>query len=172
MLSGIFKSKLLLVAAILFLAGCSGPERRAENGDCIIPCFVPVAVHIKPSFSRIVPGEKDPSSSEIEVYVSLDDQFGDPAKAAGNYRFELFHYRPATADSRGERIAVEGIQQFDLSDVQLSQQHWDSTTRSYRFKLKLQELPTGSKQVVLQVMFFDLTGRHFQDVLVLQRNSR
>jgi hypothetical protein len=169
MLSGFFKGKLWLLAAILFLMGCSGWGHQAKNDDCIIPCFVPVAVHIKPSFTRIVPGDKDPSSSEIEVYVSLDDQFGDPAKAAGRYRFELFHYRPAAADSRGDRIAVEGIQQFDLSDIQLSQQHWDSTTRSYRFKLKLQELPAGKKQIVLQVTFFDLTGRHFQDMLTLQR---
>jgi hypothetical protein len=170
MLSGICKSNLLLLA-ILFLVGCSGSDRLTKSDNCIIPCFVPVAAHIKPSFSRIVPGDKDPSSSEIEVYVSLDDQFGDSVKAAGRYRFEIFHYRPATADSRGERIAVEGIQQFDLSDIQMSQQHWDSTTGSYRFKLKLPELPAGKKQIVLQVTFFDLTGRHFQDVLTLQRGS-
>jgi len=171
MLFGIFKNNLWLLLVVLFLAGCSGSERRAENGDCIIPCFAPAAVHIKPSFTRIVPGDKDPSSNEIEVYVSLDDQFGDPVKAAGNYRFELFHYRPAAVDTRGDRVAVEGIQQFDLSDIQMSQQHWDSTTRSYRFKLKLPSLSTGNKQIVLQVMFFDLTGRHFQDMLVLQENN-
>jgi len=171
MRSEFFKSNLWLLPAILFLMGCSSSDRRAENGDCIIPCFVPVAVHIQPSFSHIAPGDKDLSSSEIDVYVSLDDQFGDSVKAAGRYRFELFQYRPAAADPRGNRIEVEGIQQFDLSDIQLSQQHWDSTTQSYRFKLKLLELPAGKKQIVLQVTFFDLTGRHFQDTLTLQRNN-
>jgi len=138
-------------AAVFGLSGCWGQGgadwRRSTEA------FVPTEVRFVPSFTRVVPGDKEKElQRRIEAYVSLTDQYGDTLKALGVFRFELFRHKPGSADERGQRFAIGGMQEFDLTEVAANQEHWDRTTRYYRFVLDLPgENPPEA--VVVQVTF-------------------
>ena len=129
-------------------------------------------VHIEPSFTVIKAADAAKNQpATVEAYVGLRDQFGDPIKAVGEFRFELFEYRAAFADPRGRRFEDMGVQTVDLSSVEASQKHWDGITQSYRIPVVLPAKATGGRQIVLQVTFAQEPDYRLQDSLVLSRTS-
>ncbi|KPK76026.1 MAG: hypothetical protein AMJ79_08650 [Phycisphaerae bacterium SM23_30] len=153
------------------IIGCNGMESKPADEERAGAFFVK-EVRLQRSFTRIL--EADPQQGEpagIEAYVELLDQFGDPIKGAGVFRFEIFRYVPAVSDPRGRRFAGAGMQVLDLSEPQVSQQYWDGITQCYRMILELPEEAAGARQIVLQATFIsDPTGR-VQDTLVLERGQ-
>jgi hypothetical protein len=103
--------------------------------------------------------------------VQLKDQFGDPIKALGVFRFEIYRYQPAVADPRGKRFTIEGIQEFKLNEVQENQNRWDSITRSYRMNLKYPPEAARVKKIVLQVTFTMEPEYRVRDILELDKKS-
>ena len=151
---GIILSLLIpIFLAPILLAGCHA--YRSKNGETIQPelGFQPTHITLQSSFTRLIRADNgDPP--RIEAYVALRDQFDDSLKALGRFRFELFRYQPAASDPRGPRFNPRGVQPFDLTDVILNQQHWDSATRHYRFVLQTPSSPAGQLQkLVIQVTF-------------------
>ena len=127
-------------------------------------------IHIQPSFTKIRPATSTSDAVKtIETYVQLRDQFGDPIKALGHFRFEFFRHRPAFSDPRGQRFPVDGIQEIDLSDLARNQQFWDGITRSYRLDLKLPEMSAQITHFVLQATFIADPDYRLQDILVIER---
>lgn len=156
------------------LAGCtepSGPVVRSANG-CATG-FAPTAIRLEPSFTtiRLRPerGAEQGDTGGIEVYLSLQDQFGDALKALGVFRFELFQYRPARADPRGVRFERNGVQEWDLRDRASNQQHWDRITQSYRLRLALPDLPEKWDKIVVQATFISPSGYRLSDRLIVNR---
>lgn len=128
----------------------SSNVKRLEK---INDAFLPVRVAFQPSFTRILPADDTRNKPRrIDVFVTLKDKYGDSMKYPGIFRFELFQYKAAAPDSRGQRFAIGGVQEFDLSLVDANQQHWDKTTRFYRFELELPE-PKIKQQIVVQVTY-------------------
>ena len=68
----------------------------------------------------------------IEVVLRPLDSFGDQTKAVGTFRFELYQFRKAHADPRGQRIALWQVNLTSKKDQKL---HWDKITRTYTFRL-------------------------------------
>ena len=155
---------------MLTAAGCqiNTPQGGLLAGDQ--PAFQVSKVRLLPSFTKFKPADpgKDQPAS-IEAYVELNDQFGDALKALGQFRFELFEYRPAFSDPRGKRFADKGLQLIDLTKVQTNQQHWDSITRSYHLNVNLPAEAVGLKQLVLQVTFITESDYRLRDILILAR---
>jgi len=93
---------------------------------------------LMPSQLEILPFTKPRSWDDdyipdgIEVVLRPLDSFGDQTKAVGVFRFELYIFRKAHADPRGDRI---GYWQVDLKSKQAQDQYWDKITRTYRFRL-------------------------------------
>ena len=110
---------------------------------------------------------------KIEVCVQLKDQFGDPIKAMGMFRFELYRYQSAVSDPRGKRFKTDKKLQINLSDVDENQKKWDSITRSYRLKLDLppEAVPVKGKKIVLQVTFTMEPEYRLRDILELNLKS-
>ena len=161
---------LLVMSGLLCGGGC---ENSAQSGG-LQPgqrtAFLVGEVRLQPSFTQIQSALPDGSRpAGIDAYVELKDPYGDPIKALGQFRFELFKYRPAFSDPRGKRFEDEGIQLVDLTDIETNQQQWDSITRSYEMKVKLPSSAAHLKQIVLQVTFTTETEYRLRDILVMKR---
>ena len=137
------------------LPGCDGPGAGSDRVGCCAEGFRVDQVYLNPSFTRLVPqgDEKEGASDRIDVFVELRDQYGDPIKATGLFRFEFYYCTTkASPDLRGKRFAVK---QIDLTETGINQLRWDKITRSYRILL---ELPEKMKHLVLQVTFMNERG--------------
>lgn len=135
-----------------FWGGCQ-PAKPLE-GVPLAEGFQVRKVKLQPSFTRWQQAEVSVRPGQIQAAVELTDQFGDPIKSVGEFRFELFHYQPAFNDHRGRRLETYGIQTFNLTQVNQNQQAWDRITRSYRFLLKSpDDILANNSPLVLQVTF-------------------
>jgi hypothetical protein len=165
MVSGRF---FMLCLALLPL-GCQPPTDVQSRSDIACSPFQVAKVYIQPAFTKVQ--RPDPAAHNpgyIEVCVELHDQFGDPLKAVGEFRFELFKYRPAFADPRGSRFTVNGLQTFDLTGLEANQQHWNPITRSYKIALQLPDVPRDASRLVLQITFSLSDNFRLQDLLTLE----
>jgi len=151
-------------------SGCdlSGSEGKPSgaSGD-----FLPHTVQLQPSFTRLGQEPRLETQNRLEVYVRLLDQFGDPLKAAGVFRFELYEFRPLHRDPRGRRLAGNGLQEFDLSEVARNQKNWDNITQSYYFQLVKPDLPANWQKFVLSVTFINKSGYRLEDTLLIERKD-
>lgn len=96
----------------------------------------------------------------IEARVELEDHFGDPAKAFGVCRFEMFRYLKGESDPRGKRI---GVWQIDLNELETNRQYWDGLSQTYKFLLQCkQPVPLGERYV-LRVYFLPQQGQRLMD---------
>ena len=165
MVSGRF---IMLCLALLPL-GCQSPTDVQSRSTIACSPFQVAKVYIQPAFTKVQ--RPDPAAQNpgyIEACVELHDQFGDPLKAVGEFRFELFKYRPTFADPRGPRFTVNGLQTFDLTGLDANQQHWNPITRSYKIPLQLPDLPRDASRLVLQVTFSLSDNFRLQDLLTLE----
>ena len=150
------------------MGGCRQISRQARSSDLLEGGFRPVAVRLQPSFTHIEKGDSDSGQAgDVEAYVTLKDLYGDSLKYLGRFRFELFKYRQRVSDPRGERFEQEGVQEFDLTEIEINQQYWDSTTGNYRFDLKLPGDWQEVQKIVLQITFSAKSKLRLEDVLVV-----
>ena len=159
-----------LLFVILSACGCQWLTQDSSQRECCAKGFRVDNVRLQRSFTRISEhgGDQDKAAG-IEAFVELRDQFGDPIKAVGTFRFEIFQYRPAFNDPRGKRFVIDGIQAFDLTDPQRNYDRWNKTALSYSFDLKLPQLPPNLTKIVLQVTFTSDSGYRLQDRVILNR---
>jgi len=167
-----------LVYVIIFVCSLSGCRHVPISSKKVVATqpesgFLPTKVILQASFTHIVPKQtKTNQAGQIETYVRLTDQFGDPLKALGQFSFELFEYRPAASDPRGRRFSINGVQKFDLTEIDANQRHWDSITGNYRFTLKLPDVPNGPpKTVVMQVTFSTDSGLRLEGILIVAQRK-
>ena len=135
--------------------------------------FHPTKVILQASFTHIIPKQtKANQAGQIETYIRLTDQFGDPLKALGRFHFELFEYRQAASDPRGRRFSINGVQKFDLTEIDANQRQWDSITGNYRFTLKLPDIPNGQpKTIAMQVTFSADSGLRLEGILIVAQRK-
>lgn len=154
-----------LAAGVLALAGgCDGPwlgPRLAGGSPQRIQApkpldeLLPVEIRLH-EFTNLRPFGEDDNSSVLDVRVYAKDSFGENCRVFGQFRFELYHYKPTSADPKGGRIAVWNA---DVASPKANRRHWDMH-RSYHFKLKLnRSLPAGSKYVLVATMDSIFTER-------------
>jgi hypothetical protein len=122
-------------------------------------------MRIHPIFSQIKDWTGDGKSDGFEVLIEFQDQFGDPAKAAGTLMFEVYDYRIANPDPRGPRLANPWIGSIATLEDQRSR--WNRTSRTYTFQLAFPQADK-SKTYVLTAMFRSTTGGRFFDRIVLE----
>jgi hypothetical protein len=87
----------------------------------------------------------------LEVYIRPVDRFGDPTKAVGTFRIEVFAYRVHTTERRGDRL---GHWEVPVLDVAANRRYYDPRTRSYRFPLRWEEPIAGGTKVTVQATFY------------------
>lgn len=165
----------LLAAGLMSWCGCNGSADSDAHLGIPSNAFKVTRIHFQRSFCRIKKADASAQKPDtIEACVQLKDQFADPIKALGMFRFEIYRYRPAVSDHRGKRFIIDGKQESDLTHVNKNQKHWDSITRSYHLDLKLPPEVAKLKKnqkIVLQVTFSMGSEYRLRDILVLNLKS-
>jgi len=87
----------------------------------------------------------------LEVRIQPLDQFGDPTKAIGAYRIEVFEYRPRSGEKRGNRL---GHWYVTVLDADSTRKYYDSVDRSYVFPLLWDKPIAAGTSVIVQATFY------------------
>jgi len=149
----------LVLVLAAFAGGCPLPLPNAP----VPPAVLPAEVRLHP-FTGTREFSEAGGLSGIEARVEAMDHFGDPNKAFGTFRFEVYRYRPHQADPKGRRLAPWTI---DLTDPQMNMKHWDSLSRQYKFHLHWNEpIPVGQR-FILRVVFSPVSGPRLFDEIEL-----
>ncbi|MFW6059390.1 MAG: hypothetical protein ACODAQ_04370 [Phycisphaeraceae bacterium] len=128
--------------------GCEfkgGPDVAAPSGmeDYWRP--VPVAMRIAPS-TRFVRGQ---DGAILDARIELTDQMEDSVKSAGIARFDLF------ASDQGGQVLGRRLYHWNVTMRTLAAQreHFDPVTRTYLFRLQLDDEVATDEPAVLRVTF-------------------
>ncbi len=81
--------------------------------------------------------------------------------------FELYNYRDATPDRRGQRLASPWI--ASVADKKEQAAHWSSAVRGYSFQLSDPDIQANRRYVLTAQ--FDLKGGRLFDQLVIEPES-
>ncbi|MFP3938519.1 MAG: hypothetical protein ACLFVW_09280 [Phycisphaerae bacterium] len=156
-----------MLAAILLSPGCDGTPSPSEvqpaDGEPVpypVSLLLPKDIRIHP-FTGTRTFDEAGGVKGVEVRVEAIDHYGDSSKAFGDFRFELYTYRPNNPDPKDRRIAVWKV---PLSDAEQNIVHWDNITRTYKFKLHWdQAIPVGRRFVLVTVFNSPFTERLFAE---------
>jgi hypothetical protein len=118
----------------LAAAGCrsTGPDRMPQERDRVemLSLMLPCEIKIEP-FTKIRSFNEDDIPDGILAIIRPVDRFGDPVKAVGLFYFELWEYREASQDRKGERLEFWDRPITKPDDVK---SHW-SRAQMYEFQL-------------------------------------
>lgn len=145
-------------------SGCSQPNLD-EPQETEPRLFSPTAMRIHPIFTEVKDWTGDGRPDGFEVLLEFQDRFGDPTKASGTVMFELFYYRPAEPDPRGQRLVNPWIGSIVTLDEQGAR--WNRTSRTYTFQLAFPRVDT-TVSYVLTATFRESAGHRFFDRVVLE----
>ena len=159
-----FASLLLL---IVLCSGCRSDRSLADNDSREI--FAPTAMRIHPIFTQVKDWTGDGKPDGIEALIEFQDQFGDPTKARGRAIFELFEYRAASPDPRGERLFNPWV--GSLVPVDEQRARWNRTTQTYSFQLSADDL-NRRRAYVLTIIFERMGGGRFFDRIIIEPSAR
>lgn len=145
-------------------AGCESsnkPYPRDANEQAM---FGPATMRLHPTFTQIKDWTGDGKPDGVEALVELQDQFGEPTRAAGRVIFELFDYRAYTPDPRGPRATNPWVTTITTKEEQ--EARWNRALRAYTFELQFPQI-AKNRTYVLTASFEHNGGRLF-DQLILE----
>jgi hypothetical protein len=158
--------RLALLAVITVGAVCTGCNSRGPEplSASAAAMFAPVSMRIHPIFTQVKDWTGDNKPDGVEALIELEDQFGDPTKAAGTVIFELYSYRQYHPDPRGDRLVNPWIGSLNtLADQKV---RWNRTSRTYSFQLEYPQINTATNYVLTAT--FDTGTMRFFDKIVLE----
>ena len=143
---------LLLIAALITATGCDirtkgNDTSTAEDIPAPINLLLPKTIVVHP-FTQTNTFEQ--GTFGLHVRVQAKDYYGDPTKAFGDFRFELYDFRPQHQGKRGRKITQWEVA---ISRPKANLLHWDRHTRSYEFKLSIDKPVQEGNRLVLVVVF-------------------
>ena len=171
------------VVAVLcgLLAGVVGCKERtvsmsdAEAKQQALALLLPQRIRIEP-FTRVTIDPAAGMPGELNVYVRAEDQFGDPIKVAGTFNCELYAFKQASGDPKGERVELWQMPVLDHKD---QQRYWDHTAQMYEFRLQIRHLvteegvpPLGTGKAVLLLTYNTPWGEHLEDEYILDLRAQ
>ena len=130
---------MLALMCVLIVAGCQTPG-SAYRSTADQQMFGPASIRIHPTFTQVRDWTGDGKPDGIEATLEMLDQFGEPTRATGTVRFELYSYRPDLADPRSPRLASPWT--ASLNTTQDQQLRWNSALRAYTFQLHYPDIST------------------------------
>ena len=154
----------LLAFTLVFATGCDStpkPYPRDANEQAM---FGPATMRLHPTFTQVKDWTGDGKPDGIEAMVELQDQFGEPTRAAGKVIFELFQYRPYTPDPRGPRVTNPWVTTITTKEEQ--EARWNRALRAYTFELQFPQIRKGEGYVL--TASFEHNGGRLFDQLILE----
>ena len=158
-------SGMALIIVMLAAVGCTENAYLATTAAAQpvpepINLLLPKTVRIHP-FTGTRSFDEAGGIRGIDVRIEAIDHYGDPIKAFGQMRFELFRFKPNSTDPKGKRIAVW---EESIIAPKKNLVHWDKITRTYEFKLQWDSpIPVGRKFVLQAVFTSPFTERMFAE---------
>jgi hypothetical protein len=139
---------------MILLLGCqSDPTTpRSPQSETL---FGPKTMRMHPIFTQLKDWSGGGKPDGIEAVVEFSDRFGDTTKAAGTLLFELFAYREAFPDHRGDRVVQPWIGEIITAPEQ--EAHWDRASRAYTFQLAWPQIH-ANRTYVLTATFEPIGG--------------
>jgi hypothetical protein len=156
---------LALLLGPLVLGGCNGeglawfkPKPPSGQVPEPIDLLLPRTIRIQP-FTGTRTFDEAGGIKGIDVRIEAKDAYGDSTKAFGDFRFELYEFRPNNQDPRGTQIATW---EEHLLDPRKNALHWDNIHLGYEFKLQWDRpIPVGRKFILVAVFSSPFTERKF-----------
>lgn len=147
----------MLALGIAILTGCEFKGDRIDEGLANGERwpFVPAAVRVHP-FTTLKAGDAS-EPMVLEARIEMVDAAGDVTKGVGELRFELYLLGATAQDAGKERQLMRW--DASLVTIEQNQRHYDPITRTYSFKLKLEQPPPTGGKLRLDVQLTDDTGR-------------
>ena len=117
----------------------------------------PVRVRVYPA-SRFV-ADQNRKRVVLEARIELLDDMGDSIKSVGEFHFELLG-----EPGRGRTTLDRRLYTWDVPLLTLRQQqsHYDKVTRTYLFRLKMDDAFSPSKDTTLKVWFVPSGGHRLE----------
>ena len=163
---GLWFSRFGALALLAMTAvGCSSDAPQTVRTPVDQTLFGPASMRLHPVFTKAADFDGDGNSDGIEAVVELQDQFGDPTKAAGRIIFELFEYKPYQPDVRGQRLVAPWEGRLDSMEDQ--RVRWNPVNRAYIFQLAWPQISV-SQNYVLAATFELSGGRRFYNQVILE----
>jgi len=165
---------LVLCGLVAATAGCN--PRQTSMGDAqarqqALALLLPSKIRIEP-FTRVTLDPRGSAPRDLHVYVRAEDQFGDPIKVAGSFNCELYTFKQASADPKGQRVELWRIDVLDKKD---QRRYWDHTAQMYEFRLQIGQLfgeegtaPLDQGQAVLLLTYNTPWGEHLEAEYILE----
>ena len=151
---------MVLALATLLSPGCQPAAPQAQPVPAPLSLLLPQEIRIHP-FTGTRTFDERSGAKGLEVRIEAIDGFGDANKAFGEFRFELYAYKPNSLDPKGPMIAAWPE---SLTDPQKNLLHWSSIQRAYIFKLQSYEaIPSGRRFVLRAVFSSPYTERLFDE---------
>jgi hypothetical protein len=129
--------------------------------------FGPISFRIHPTFTQIKSWTGGATPDGIDAVIEFQDSFGDPTRASGTVRFELYAFRGSEPLHNGGRIA-SWSGSLDSRDDQMA--HWDPAARGYNFQLTFNRLQKNHAYVLTAQ--FDRNGTRLFDKLILEPSAK
>ena len=154
----------LIIPVALFLAGCSNPD-FSEDMPKEDNLFNASAMRIHPIFTQVKNWTGGDKPDGIDVMLEFQDPFGDPTKASGIVRFELYEYRKGYPEMRGQRTTNPWIGSLASYDDQRAR--WNRVSRTYSFQLAYSQITTKRSYVLVATFKPTGDGRRLEARVVL-----
>ncbi len=149
--------------------GEAGPDLPppADPGGLPLPqwatLFTPTSLVIG-FFTRSKDFDGDGGLDGLEVRLQPIDRFGDPTKAVGWFRVEVFQYQAHSTERRGARL---GHWFVSVADAEANEAYYDPIDRSYVLPLLWQAAIAPGTAVIVQATYYPPGG--FGEKLIAQR---
>lgn len=157
----------LLLSAI-FVCACGCQSETFTRTASEEQMFGPSSMRIHPTFTQVKDWTGDGKPDGVEVVLELQDQFGEPTRAAGKVRFELYSFHEAAEERRGKQMTDPWIFPLNTRDEQMA--HWNPVERGYTFQLPYDKI-VANRRYVLTAQFDRPDGRLF-DELILEPSDK
>jgi len=145
-------------ALLAILSGCDQPfaPKPAQAVPYPVSLLLPQKIVIHPFTSTKT---FDDGTKGVEAHIELRDAYDDPTKAFGDFRFQLYMFKPQSPDPKGRLVASWTE---DLQDPKKNAVHWSNVSRTYIFKLECADaLPPGKQYVMVAWFSSPYTERLF-----------
>jgi hypothetical protein len=155
--------------AVVVICGCQTHDllSRSPADD---EMFGPVSMRLHPTFTEVKDWTGDNKPDGIEAVVELQDQFGDTTRATGKVVFELYGYRFAAPDPKGERVGGPWIGALLTTDDQIAR--WNTAIRGYSFQLADPTISKDRSYVLTAEFDLGARGRLFDQVVIEGQNEK
>jgi hypothetical protein len=149
---------LTLLLTTLFTGACQrgkvGEVSGGPTQEQLITFYSPRAIKILP-FTKPRSFDDDNIPDGIGVSMRALDGAGDPVKVYGTFHFELFAFRQAIGQHRGQ-----SLQTWDqvVSSLEDQKKFWSRVTSTYEFQLSWEGTPLSPQKKYILTASFQAPG--------------